>query len=264
MTTQHATVSRVSCGLFFALMLAFIPVSADADHQPEGVTLFQHVHFSGRSETFYGDVASLRGTYLGNDQATSVAVPRGCQVTLFRDKECRGPSITVRRDVADLSKTWLGNDQVSSLSVSCDDRPRGRRSRDDRRYDDRGRWDGDEGYPRYDDDRRYDDGPRDRGNRYGRNRGDIPRGVTVFEAGDFRGRRETFTYDDPDLRDNRVRHDHISSVVVSPGCRAVLFEHNDFRGARTVVEGRSIANMRYTTVGNDRVSSIQVDCRRRW
>lgn len=262
MTIKHtspgyATAFRGACGLFALLMLASLATPALADHGRVGVTLFEHVHFGGRSETFYGDVPSLRGTYIGNDEVTSVAVPRGCEVTLFRDADCRGPSITLRRDVADLSKTWLGNDQASSLSVSCDRRARGR-YRGDGRYRDRGRWNGDSGY-RYDNDWWYD------GARYDRydDRDRLPRGLTVFAAGDFRGRRETFRYDDPNLRNNHIRQDHISSVIVSPGCRAVLYEHNDFRGARTVVTG-AIADMRRTAVGNDRVSSIQVDCRGRW
>ncbi len=87
-------------------------------------------------------------------------------------------------------------------------------------------------------------------------------GVTVFSDADFRGRRESFGHDDPDLRDNAIRQDTISSIHVARGCRAVLFSDVGFRGAATVVTGEA-HNLRYSTVGNDRVSSIQVDCRRR-
>ncbi len=69
-------------------------------------------------------------------------------------------------------------------------------------------------------------------------------------------------HDDADLRNNHIGQDTISSVVVAPGCRAVLFEDIGFRGRAAVVIG-DISNMRCSAVGNDRVSSVQVDCRRR-
>jgi hypothetical protein len=215
----------------FALLTALILATPAAAYDDEGVTLYKDVHFTGRSETFYGDVPDLRGSYVGNDRASSLVVPRGCRVTLYRHAGFHGRAITVHHDVADLGATRVGNDEVSSLRLDC--------------------YGG--GY--------RDGGYRDGGYRDGGYRDRHHRGVTVFADADFRGRHESFSYDDPDLRDNYIRQDTISSVRVAPGCRAVLFDDVGFRGAATVVRAGD-NNLGYSAVGNDRVSSIQVDCRR--
>ncbi len=240
-------------GLLSLLILTALAAPAAAEHR--GVTLYKHVHFRGHSETFDRDVPNLGWTSIGNDRASSIAVPRGCRVTLYGDADFRGLAITVRHDVDDLGATWLGNDEVSSLAIDC----RGRRGdgygdtrRSDRhRYErDRGHQHGpacDHGYDRSD----------DRGRRYDRGHG----AVTVFEDDDFRGASESFAYSDPDLRDNYLYQDTASSVYVEPGCRAVLYADVGFRGAATVVTGGE-DNLGHTAVGNDRVSSIQVECGR--
>ncbi len=89
-------------------------------------------------------------------------------------------------------------------------------------------------------------------------------GVTLFQDVHFRGhgRYESFDYDDADLRDNAIRQDTISSIEVGPGCRAVLYSDAGFRGAATVLTD-SYNDLRYSAVGNDRVSSIRVECRGR-
>ena len=233
------TSSTLAFGLLATLILAASAAPAAAEHR--GVTLYKHVHFRGHSETFIDDVPNLGWTSIGNDRASSLAVPRGCQVTLYRDADFRGPAITVRHDVDDLGATWLGNDEVSSLAIDCRGRGRrGDRYGDYRRSDDRGRY--------------------DRGRDRDRDRGRHQVAVTVFEDDDFRGASESFSYSDPDLRDNFIYQDTVSSVYVEPGCRAVLFADVGFRGAATVVTGGN-DNLGHTAVGNDRVSSIQVDCR---
>jgi Beta/Gamma crystallin len=240
-TTTRSLAHRSAAGLFIALTAALLAAPALADHDREGVTVFRDVHFRGQYDTFYDDVPGLSGTYVGNDAASSILVPRGCRVTLYRDADFRGPSITLRHDVDDLGDTRLGNDQLTSLRVECRGEGRARRrDRDDRYDDDRGPW------------RRRDE------DNYGPDRG-RGRGVTVYEDADFGGRFETFRDDDPDLRDNPIRQDTITSVIVSPGCRAELFQDTGFRGRSTVVFG-GVKNLGYTEVGNDRVSSIRVEC----
>ncbi len=261
--------NRLPLGLLGGLILASLAAPAAAGHDRRGVTLYQGGHFRGHSQTFYGDVSTLRGSYVGNDHTSSVSVPRGCRVTLYRHHDFTGPAVTLRHDVPDMRYTAVGNDEVSSLSVDCRGGRRGGYGRDGRTrdhgdgyYRDGGSYRGD-GHYRGDGQNRGDGHYRGDGGYYGNgHRGRHQRGVTVFAAGGFGGVRELFTWDDPDLRDNRIRQDTISSVKVSPGCRAVLFEHAGFRGRATVVES-AVDNMRYTTVGNDRVSSIQVDCRSR-
>ena len=243
MTQRHktpATIHRAATGLLFVLAVALQAAPALADHDELGVTLFRDVHFRGQYETFYDDVPELRGNYVGNDEASSIEVPSGCRVTLYRDANYRGASITLRRDVDDLGETRLGNDELTSMRVDCRDRRWGRRRDRDR----------------YGDDRYGDREPRWRDGGYDRGR---DRGVTVYEHGDFGGLVETFRYDDPDLGDNPIGPDTITSVVVSPGCRAELFQDVGFRGRSTVVFG-AVKNLGYTEVGNDRVSSIRVEC----
>lgn len=222
---------RRAPGLLALLILVTLAAPAFADHDSAGVTLFRHVYFEGRQETFYGDVPDLRGTLIGNDAVSSIAVDRGCRVTLFADAFFRGRSVSLRHDESDLRGTYVGNDRVSSLRVDCRgggyDRPAG--------YDDEGGYGRPAGY------------------------GGGGRGVTVYSDAGFRGRAETFVYDDPDLRDNPICQDTISSVAVDRGCRVVLYDDVGFRGAATVLTGDH-DNLGYSRVGNDRVSSIRVDC----
>lgn len=84
-----------------------------------GVVLYRDAGYRGASQAFEGDVADLSGSTIGNDEASSIRVPRGCRVLLFRDAHYRGGAIELRDDVADLGRTRLGNDQVSSLRVDC-------------------------------------------------------------------------------------------------------------------------------------------------
>lgn len=216
---------RRASGLFALLILGSLPGPARADHDGPGATLFRDVYYEGRQQTFYGDVPDLRDTYIGNDTVSSIALDRGCRATLYADTYFRGRSITLRHGEADLRRTYIGNDRISSLRVDC----RGGYGRPTGGY----------GSP-----------------------GVGGRGVTVYSDADFRGRSETFVYDDPDLRDNPIRQDTISSVFVDRGCRAILYEDVGFRGAATVITGDH-ENLRHSAVGNDRVSSIRVDCRRR-
>lgn len=232
-----STPRRGAIGLLTTLLLAALAVGAAGDPRHRGVTLYKDVHFRGHSETFYGDVPDLGRSYLGNDRASSLAVPQGCRVTLYRHVGFRGTAITVHHDLPDLGATAVGNDEVSSLRLDCR---------------------GGGGYRRG-----YGDGYRDHGSRDHGYRSDPRhgRGVTVFADADFRGRREIIPYDDADLRDNLIRQDTISSVHVAPGCRAVLYADVGFRGAAAVIDG-SHPNLGRSAVGNDRVSSIAVDCRR--
>ena len=47
---------------------------------------------------------------------------------------------------------------------------------------------------------------------------------------------------------------------VDPGCRAALYRYGDFRGEPTVLT-RDAETLRFTAVGDDALSSIEVDCR---
>jgi hypothetical protein len=85
----------------------------------EGITLYVNSDFRGRSESFTHDVRDLRGTQIGNDQASSLRLARGCEAILYSDVNFRGDSIAVDYDVPNLGETEIGNDQVSSVEVRC-------------------------------------------------------------------------------------------------------------------------------------------------
>lgn len=85
----------------------------------EGATLFSDSDFRGRSQSFDRHVRDLRGSQIGNDDASSVRVARGCEVVLYAGANFRGESTTTEKDIENLSETRVGNDQVSSLEVRC-------------------------------------------------------------------------------------------------------------------------------------------------
>lgn len=84
-----------------------------------GVTLFSDSDFRGRSQSFDRDMRDLRGTQIGNDNASSVRVARGCEAVLYAGANFRGESTTTDRDIENLGETRVGNDQVSSIEVRC-------------------------------------------------------------------------------------------------------------------------------------------------
>ena len=86
------------------------------------------------------------------------------------------------------------------------------------------------------------------------------RGVTLYKHGEFHGPSETFYEDDPDLSDNAIGNDTVSSVRVDPGCEAVLFEHSEYRGRSTTLDYEA-ERLWFTEVGRDEISSLKVSCR---
>ena len=87
-----------------------------------------------------------------------------------------------------------------------------------------------------------------------------PGGLTLYEHSDFRGLSQTFTGDVPDLsRAVAVGNDAASSLRISPGCRAAVYEHVNFQGAAEMVDA-DLRNLDNTRVGNDRISSLRVSC----
>lgn len=84
-------------------------------------------------------------------------------------------------------------------------------------------------------------------------------GVVLFDRGSFQGISEAFARDDPDLGDNRVGNDEVSSVRVPASCKVVLYEHQWYRGYYTILE-QDVWSLEGSEVGNDAVSSVEVDC----
>jgi hypothetical protein len=203
------------------------PVSA------QGVTLFQDRSLRGPAQTFYDDIPDLRYTQFGSRRASSIQVPPGCVAVLFERPGYRGRSTTFRDSDNDLSNTAVGEDSASSLRVNCRRGP----ERPENGY--RPDW---------------------HANRPGPQDPPSPRGVVLYRDREASGPSQFFDRDVPDLDRTRFGSRMASSVDVSPGCIAILFELPGFRGRRTEFKERD-NNLRNTTVGEDTVSSLQVKCR---
>jgi hypothetical protein len=82
--------------------------------------------------------------------------------------------------------------------------------------------------------------------------------VILYEHGDFRGRHEVFTNNDPDLGDNEIGLHQASSVKIPEGTRVYLYENRNFGGKFIVLYG-DVRNLSKTQLGNDRVASIKIE-----
>jgi hypothetical protein len=226
---------RKSAPLFRTLPAVLILGAAIFGCRPasaQGVTLFRDRFLRGPSQTFHDDVPDLRYTELGSRRASSIQVPPGCVAVLFERPGYRGRSTTFRDSDNDLSNTVVGEDSASSLRVNC------RRSgpeRPESHY-----------RPDWHVDRPSPSAP--------------SRGVVLYRDREAGGPSQFFDSDVPDLDRTRFGSRMASSVDVSPGCVATLFELPGFRGRRTEFRERD-NNLRNTTVGEDTVSSLQVRCR---
>ena len=84
------------------------------------VVLYRNANFRGRAVALSGDVADLDYTTIGNNELSSIFVPRGCRATLYSRTGFRGRAIEVRGGgIAHLGDTAIGNDCVSSIAVRC-------------------------------------------------------------------------------------------------------------------------------------------------
>lgn len=100
---------------------------------------------------------------------------------------------------------------------------------------------------------------RDRDDERRRDRDDGPKGVTLFEDENFRGRQEFFKQDDPRLADNPIGNDRVSSVKVDRGCRVTLYRDERYKGASEAIDD-DLRSLGETRVGNDSASSLEVRC----
>ncbi len=87
-------------------------------------------------------------------------------------------------------------------------------------------------------------------------------GVTLFRDRDLSGPSQTFYDDVPDLKYTQFGSRRASSIAVTPGCVAILYESSRYRGRSTVFRDDD-NNLRNTSVGEDTVSSMRVTCRGR-
>ena len=211
-----------------AVLVLVAAIAAPRQAAAQGVTLFQDRELRGPSQTFHDDVPDLRYTQFGSRRASSVYVPEGCVAVLFERPGFRGRRTEFREPDNDLSNTAVGEDTASSLRVNC------RHEGPETHYHPDWRVDRDSSAP--------------------------SRGVVLYRDREARGPSQFFEQDVPDLDRTRFGSRMASSVDVSPGCIAILYELPGFRGQRTEFRERD-NNLGNTAVGEDTASSIQVRCR---
>ncbi len=237
------------------------------DRRPRGAaTLYAGGNFSGRSETFYGDVERLAETSVGNDTVSSVQVERGCRLELFEHPGYGGNSAVLTGDVPDMRRTILGNDRASSMRLDCD------RGGYGGGYGDYGRG----GVTLY-----------AGGDYSGRSEtfyGDVDRlaetsvgndtvssvrispgcEVELFEHPGYGGHATVLSDDVPDMRRTSLGNDRASSLRLY--CRrsgrfddrgVTVYRGGDFTGGSETFY-HDVSNLGRTAVGNDEASSVRV------
>ena len=100
---------------FTAIALSFV-INSPVLANPK-VTIYQH-NFSGASKSFSPGRYDMGELGIGNDQLSSVKVPKGLGVTLYEHQGFSGRSITFTKDAAyDVIQEKDFNDKTSSILV---------------------------------------------------------------------------------------------------------------------------------------------------
>lgn len=92
------------------------------------------------------------------------------------------------------------------------------------------------------------------------------RGVTLYSGSYYKGTSQKFTEDDPDLSDDEIGDDNVSSVRVDPGCKVELFVKPNYGGKSTVIDSdtRDFSEVKgglFRRSRDNKTSSIRVSCR---
>lgn len=80
------------------------------------VTLYEHVNYTGRTQTLTSGIYDVGGLSIGNDDLSSLKVPSGMTVKLYEHSRYRGSSQKVTADRSSLVSTGF-NDKTSSVAV---------------------------------------------------------------------------------------------------------------------------------------------------
>jgi len=224
--------SRTPIGLDAVSSIRVIDMRAYGPVEGAGVTLYRHSGFRGDNIALAENAPQLRGTPLGNDEASSVRVSPGFVATLYEHDDYRGRAIEVRGEIADLRDTTLGNDSVSSVAVRWDPEAaplnRGRLNRRDQGFD----WD------------------RDRDDR-------DPDVVLLYNKTGYEGDGLAIRENIANLRYSAIGNDAVCSLRIPRGYEVVLYEHADFEG-RSVVLRADVPDLNRTPLGVRQASSIEV------
>ncbi len=284
------------------LMLVGIGIlSLNSSFAAPSVTLFQHVGFDGRSESFSMDDSDLRDNFIGNDEASSIQVPSGCEVTMYQHVGFEGLSETIGTGDFDLRDNSLGHDIASSIKVTCNaitpsvtlfQHVAFEGTSEDFAADDPDLRDnaigndavsslhvpsgcqatlyqhvGYEGLSEV-----FDSGDIDlRDNLQGLGNdvassmrvtcAPITPSISLFQDIGFAGITEAFASDDPDLSDNAIGINSASSIKVPLGCTAILYANVNFTGSSETFNAGDDIDLSDNPLGDNIASSIKVSCK---
>jgi len=85
-------------------------------------------------------------------------------------------------------------------------------------------------------------------------------GVTLYADAGFRGKTEVLSNSDPDLRDNAIGNDQVSSIRVPAGYVVTLYSDVNYGGRWVVLRGdESNLSRAALGLGNDELSSIRIE-----
>lgn len=216
-------------------IIAFLFISMFSYGQ-RGVTLFSDCDYRGKRATLNEGHHNLHDLGVGNDNLSSIEIPRGYSITLFSDEDYRGSKKTYYDDVDCLNGSgW--NDRASSVIVNRESSHHGYRDHDNRHED------------------------RDRDNYYSGNNYHSDNAVTLYSDCDYKGSRSTLRIGDHNIHDLGIKNDDLSSLRVPRGYSITLYSDENFRGSSKTFYNSVDCLSR--SGWNDRTSSVRVNRDRR-
>lgn len=188
------------------------------------VTVYRDSDFRGSSQFLSAGYHNANSMGVGNDQISSIRVPRGWSVTVFKDSDYRGRNETFTGDVSRLNDF---DNQISSMLITKLDNHS------------------------YSSSQKYK--PRETSNSYDTGM------VTVFSDSNYRGQNLPLSagYHNHDGL-GRVGNDRISSIRVPYGWSVTVYSDGDYKG-RSKTFTHDVGDL-YDF--NDQISSIFVTKRR--
>ncbi len=97
----------------------FYTLSGIAIARAEGVTLYEHINYGGRSEQLKANDPDLRNNPIGQDTVSSIKVSAGCKAHLYTDINYGGWMQSFTEDFPDLRSSRIGHDNLSSIKIIC-------------------------------------------------------------------------------------------------------------------------------------------------
>ena len=229
----------------------------------QAVAVYEHANYEGRCQVLAGEVPILWGTDIGNDTISSLRIGPNitCNVPvppapaqLCEHTEYGGLCEEFTADDPDLSDNAIGTDTASSLRVGTNrvalfTEPNYAGACLEFTADNPGLWDTALGNDTVSSLRIgiaaiCPDPP-------------APAPIQLCEHTDYGGLCEGITADDPDLSENPIGNDRLSSLRIASGQTAAIYEHTNYTGACLALTADT-PMLFGMAVGNDVASSVRI------